>query len=237
VYFGRVMKSLFNRCLPWSGGYHHYNSHLQDFYDGFESFRVASVNNRTLDLERLGDFRLTRFVRDPRDLVVSGYFYHRRGAEDWVRLDSPQPEDWYFANGGIPEGVRSHGGSFADYLQEVSEEEGLLAELEFRAPHFESMAEWPDDHPKILTLRYEDILGAEEAAFRQLFDFYELSSVERRLGLWLARRYSLGKRGGKDKHVRNPSSGQWRKLFTPRVQSVFDERYGSLIQQLGYPPS
>ena len=235
VYFNRVMNMLFNRLLPWTGGFQHYNSHLQAFYEGFKSFRVASVNNRVLDLDRLGDFRLTRFVRDPRDLVVSGYFYHRRGAEDWVRLNAPQPQDWYFANGTIPEGLREHGGSFADYLQEVPEEEGLLAELEFRGPHFESMTAWPADDPRVLLLRYEDILGSEDAAFQQLFEFYEMSSLERGLGLKLANRYSLGGRGGKDTHVRNPSSGQWRKLFTPRIQSVFDERYGALVKQLGYP--
>ena len=110
VYFGRVMKAVFNRCLPWSGGFRHYNSHLRDFYTGFERDRVSSVNNRCLDLERLGDFRLSRFVRDPRDLVVSGYFYHRRGAEAWVNIEGPTERDWYFANAAVPVGLREHGG-------------------------------------------------------------------------------------------------------------------------------
>ena len=41
VYFGRIMNSVFNQCLPWSRGYRHYNSHLANFYEGFESHRVA----------------------------------------------------------------------------------------------------------------------------------------------------------------------------------------------------
>ena len=89
VYFSRVMHSAFNRCLPWSGGYRHFNSHTADFYSQFEPFRVVSINNRALDLERLGKFRISRFLRDPRDLVVSGYFYHRRGAESWTRQAAP----------------------------------------------------------------------------------------------------------------------------------------------------
>ena len=143
VYFRRVMDAVFNRCLPWSAGYRHFNSHLHDFLAGYGDLRVASVNNRALEPDSLGPCRISRFLRDPRDLVVSGYFYHRRGAEPWVTMANPTDEDWYFAAGVVPEGLRAAGGSFADYLQAIPEEEGLLAELEFRASHFESMARWP----------------------------------------------------------------------------------------------
>ena len=235
VYFGRVMSTLLNRCLPWSRGYHHYNSHLEDFYRTFASYRVASVNNRAVDLERLGSFRLSRFSRDPRDLVVSGYFYHRRGAEPWLTIVAPTADDWYFANGLIPEGMRGRDLSFAQYLRSLPEEDGLLAEMEFRTFHFESMAAWPADHPDIRTFRYEDIIGNEAEIFRQLFAFYGMRPPERWLGLFLARRFALGSRGA-DPHVRDPSGGQWRKHFTPRVRRAFDARYAGLIRQLGYPP-
>ena len=96
------------------------------------------------------------------------------------------------------------------------------------------MASWPTEHPDILTIRYEDFLGNEISAFGRIFEHYGLSALERRLGLWLARRHALSRRGG-DPHIRNPSSGQWREHFTPRVRQVFDERYGELIRRLGYP--
>jgi hypothetical protein len=38
----------------------------------------------------------------------------------------------------------------------------------------------------------------------------------------------------KDSHVRNPSSGQWKTVFTPRVEAEFTERWGDLIPLLGY---
>ena len=234
VYFKRVMDAVFNRCLPWSAGYRHYNSHLEDFYSAFGSQRVASINNRTLDLQRLGCFRMSRFIRDPRDLVVSGYFYHRRGVESWTTIESPTAADWYFANGFVPEDLSVGDSSFARYLQSVPEEEGLMAELEFRRYHFESMASWPTGHPDIVTYRYEEIVGAEAEVFRQLFDFYRLSPLERRLANWFASRYSM-RRVAADPHLRNPASGQWRKQFTPRVRRAFDARYAGLVRQLGYP--
>ncbi len=234
VYFGRVMRGLFERCLPWSRGYRHYNSDLRAFYAGFDQHRMASVNNRFLDLERLGEARLSRFIRDPRDLVVSGYFYHRRGAEPWVNLDAPTEEDWYFANGAVPEGLRAAGGSFAGYLQSLPEEEGLLAELEFRRNHFESMAQWPKDHPDIVTLRYEDVIKDGPGAFRALMNHYGFSRLERTLGAWLAKRHGLGAQRG-DHHVRNPAPGQWRQHFTLTVRKRFDREYGALVKSLGYP--
>ncbi len=234
VYFKRVMHALFNRCLPWSAGYRHYNSHLESFYAGFRGHRVASVNNRALDLERLGRFRISRFLRDPRDLVVSGYFYHRRGAEPWVNIEAPTAEDWYFANGCVPEGLRAYGGSFAEYLRSIPEEEGLLAELEFRRLHFESMASWPREHPNVLTFRYEEIVGDEARVFRELFAFYGMSALERALGGWLARRYSIRSLAA-DSHVRDPASGQWRRHFTPRLTRAFEDRHAGLVERLGYP--
>ncbi len=235
VYFGRVMGTLLNRCLPFRGRYRHFNSHLAEFLESYRSLRLASVNNRALDPDALGDVRITRFVRDPRDLVVSGYHYHRRGAEAWTSQRAPTADDWYFANGTLPDGLADHGGSFAEFLQDLPEEDGLLAEMQFRAAHFDSMMEWPKLHPRMLVLRYEDVLRDEEAAFDEIFRFYGFGPLERIVGRALVRRYALGGRTTRlDAHVRNPSSGQWREAFTPRLTCAFDERFPGLVEHLGY---
>jgi hypothetical protein len=68
---------------------------LNDFYEDHNKYGIVSINNHALDLARLGnDYRISRFVRDPRDLVISGYFYHRRGAEPWSTIVDPKSEDW-----------------------------------------------------------------------------------------------------------------------------------------------
>jgi hypothetical protein len=235
VFFGRVMGAVFNRCQPWRAGYRHYNSDLDGFLGGYTRDRLSSINNRALDLEQLGQFRISRFIRDPRDLIVSGYFYHRRGAESWTTIKGPTEEDYYFANGVVPEAMRGRDLSFAEHLQSLSEEDGLLAEMEFRGRHLESMAQWPEEHPDILTIRYEEVLGNEVEVFRALTEFYGVSFLERRLAMVLADRHSL-KRKKADPHVRNPASGQWRRHFTDRVRTEFDQRYAGLVDRLGYPP-
>ncbi|MCG8469630.1 MAG: hypothetical protein MJB57_15730, partial [Gemmatimonadetes bacterium] len=94
VYYHRVMDYLYNRILRFSHGYHHFNSRIDQFYAESPRYRVVSLNNQSLDLDRLGDCRVTRFIRDPRDLVVSGYLYHKRGAENWCNRDHVSGDDW-----------------------------------------------------------------------------------------------------------------------------------------------
>jgi hypothetical protein len=234
VYAKRVFFRLFDRVLWFSGGYKHFNSLVDEFYAEHARYGLSSVNNHVLDLDRLGDdFRITRFVRDPRDLVVSGYHYHRRGAEAWCEIVDPTESDWAVVNGTRPAGMPS-GESFSSWLQELGTEDGLLAELEFRRAHFESMARWPVDDPRILVVRYEDLLGNEEASFDALFAHFDLSRLARRIGRHLARQHAAGGRTRQGAHVRDPRAGQWREHFTPRVQETFEARHGALIERYGY---
>lgn len=233
-YYAKVAGMLFNRLMPWSRGYRHFNSYVERFYDAAPDLTVASVNNHALDLERLGRCRITRFVRDPRDLVVSGYFYHRRGAEEWCRVPDPTDEDWVVVNGRVPDGL-GPGESYADYLRSRSLEEGLRAEIQFRRYHFESMRSWPSDHPDIRTFRYEDILGNERRIFEDAYAFYGASSLTRKGAGRLAVRYSAARRASKTDHIRNPKPAQWREVFTATVLEEFNRRYGDLLGRLGYP--
>ncbi len=82
-------------------------------------------------LDRFEDVLVSRFIPDPQDLLISGYFYHKRGAESWYDLVDPEDSDWEVVNGKVPEQIPA-GLSFAQYLNRTSIEEGLLAELTFR---------------------------------------------------------------------------------------------------------
>src|SRR4030042_3938179 len=103
VYYVRVMICLYNRIFRFSGGYRHFDSRIDDFYRDSSKYRIASINHRALDLCRIGDCRISRFVRDPRDMVVSGYFYHKRGAENWCNMIGPTEETLRGVNGSVPE--------------------------------------------------------------------------------------------------------------------------------------
>lgn len=232
-YYKKVMSRLYNRILPFGRGYRHFRGNEEQFYDSCGDYRIASINNRIIDLSRLGDYRISRFIRDPRDLVVSGYFYHHRGAEKWCNVVSPDERNWRVVNGNIPSTMKQ-GQSFYDHLQGLNQEDGLIAEIEFRKNHFDSMDKWPVGDSRILTIRYEDLLGHEGKVFDKIMAFYGVSWPERKLGTYLAQRNAVGNSHHRPRHIRDPSPKQWEVYFTPRVEEYFNLRYGDLLEHLGY---
>jgi hypothetical protein len=233
VYFSNVLSTLYNRYLFIGQGYHHFNSSIQQFYNEHHKYKVASINNQSLDLENLDtNSRVTRFIRDPRDLVVSAYYYHLRGAEYWSNVVDPVKEVWDVVNGVAPD--MEKGQSFASYLQNLSEEDGLIAEIDFRRKHFESMKNWPVSDPRIKLFHYEDIIGNEVEIFHEIFSHYGVTWLERRLGVMLADRFSASKKVGNEEHIRNPKSGQWKNIFTAKTNRYFEQHHGEILELYGY---
>ena len=213
---------------------------LGDFYAEHHRYTVSAISDRPLDLSRLGDYRISRFIRDPRDLVVSGYFYHRKGPEPWTTCvhDSSLP----FKARLVAAGLMGANESYAACLQRLDPEDGLIAEMEGRAPHFRSMIDWPAADSRVRAWKYEDILGREAQTMDAVGAHYGWSddpgapSHGWRLAVQeQAIRWSAGDgRLSWDAHVRDPRPGQWREVFTDKVHRAFAERFGNLPQQLGY---
>jgi hypothetical protein len=193
------------------------------------------VNGFAIDTSKLNrDFRIVRFVRDPRDLVVSGYYYHKRGAEPWFRFPAPSDRYWQPINARVPKGMTGDM-SYSEYLNSLSLEQGLLAEIEFRRYQFESLRQWTDD-ARIKLFKYEHILGNEARVFAEIADFYELPYLEKKALGYLADRYAAHRRRGSG-HIRNPEPGQWRDVFPDTVSRFFSERYSDILHDLNYQDS
>jgi hypothetical protein len=229
-----------NRCFKHVLGdrYRNFFGKLDAFYDEYRRLAVSGTSDYLLDLARLGDYRISRFIRDPRDLVVSGYFYHQRGLDPFSTIVSPTPEDWRTA-GAIPSAMRQ-GETYVQLLQRLDQEDGLIAEMEFRAPHFRSMLAWPEEDPRIRLWKYEDILGHEIEVMDEVGAHFEWpdddapfsfrASLRREADRWRAKDSLLAW----DKHPRDPKPGQWQTLFTPKVRAAFERLHGDLPQRLGY---
>ena len=232
-----------DRCFMQVLGdrYHRFHGPPDAFYAEHQRYTVSGITDHLLDLSRLDDdYRISRFIRDPRDLVVSGYLYHLKAPEAWTTRDVPTLNAWR-ATGALPGALRA-GESYAACLQRLDREDGLIAEMEFRGPHFRSMVEWPTSDPRIRLWKYEDILGREAQSMDEVGAHYGWADVPSSPSYTLRKglreeavRWHAGAgRLSWDSHVRDPRAGQWRELFTPKVRRAFTERYGDLAQQLGY---
>jgi hypothetical protein len=181
-------------------------------------------------------FRGSHMIRDPRDVIVSGYFYHRWTDEEWAH----EPDE------------RFGGRSYQEYLNAVDRDEGLMAEIERCAGStLADMAAWDYGQPGFLELRYEEVIADEPAAFGRLFAFYGLDTDGIATGLAAVERYSIRATpaepaspagpdgpgaGGRGRHVRSGRPGEWREHFGPDHVARFEALTGDLVVRLGYEP-
>jgi len=191
MYFLRTASAALNRySLYRKKEYDHFESIQGLFYNKMSQHYLCSINSFAPDIKKIEqDFRLSRFVRDPRDLIVSGYFYHKRGAEPWFRFKGPTEEYWAAINGHVPEQMPGNV-SFAEYLSSLDQSEGLRQEMEFRKYHLSSMRHWAED-PRIKVLRYEEVITDQVGAFREIVEHLEIGGLKKRKLLFFAKKYAL----------------------------------------------
>jgi hypothetical protein len=217
--------------------FHDFHGEFNDFYARHTAYTVSAVSDVRLNPARLGDYRISRFIRDPRDLVVSGYFYHRKGIEDWTNDVHANPPGWRLRIQAA--GLMQPTESFAAALQRLDQEDGLIAEMLLRQPTLQAMDQWPANDARIRLWKYEDILDREADIMDAVAEHYGWTdaaglamreTLKERAAFWRAGDNRLSW----DTHVRNPRKGQWRETFTPKVEAAFSARFPSLLGSLGY---
>lgn len=233
MYFRRVSKKIAMWNNPFDGEFRHFFHRLDEFHQDCTQYSISSVSGHCLDLDQFENIRAVHIIRDPRDMIISGYFYHKRAGEPWCNYVNPTDDDWRIVNAPVPSTLPADT-SFSDYLNKVSVEDGLAAEIEFRRNHFESMMKWSTDDERVLTVKYEEILGNEAETFKRIYDFYEFPFHTKMAAMIYARRYSAKSARRLSTHIRNPNQGQWKELFTPKLKRQFDEQYDGLLIKYGY---
>ncbi len=175
---------------------------------GEESRDVVLFSNATArSLNRIKastkDWKGIRILRDPRQVLVSNYFHHKGdhlseyGGWIWDQLANDKP-----------------------ILRELSEEEGLLYELDNISKQIietQLLADFDDE--RILTIKIEDFSRASQTSLATISEFLcvpDLAGID----------YT--------RTAANPESGPWRQHFTSKLRSVFKERYGQALIDLGY---
>ena len=188
---------------------------------------ILIANHSQLCLEDLGDYVGSHMIRDPRDAVVSAYYYHLWTDEAWVHQKSEQ-----------------YGGrSYQEFLNGMNEEEGLAEEIrrfETYIQHYR-LQEWDYQNPRILEIRYESLIADEQTEFRKLFEHYGFSESAIKDSLELAESLSfknvakrkLGAKKSKS-HLRSGKPNQWVEILNSSHRQLVKSLWGDLLIQMGY---
>jgi hypothetical protein len=241
VYFLRVLQSLADETGWYFKDYEW--GELEKFVHDARTLkrnRILMIGHRFNDVNKLPvRFKGSHIVRDPRDLLVSGYRYHKWTKEYWVH--EPLKRGMIFKLGlkGMDLGFDYNGMSYQQIINSVDQETGLNIELNWRRRTFDHMLDWNYDQSNIKELRYEEVFGSEEESFRELFVHYGFDEKMIETGLKYARIYSFANqkktgKTGENQHLTKGVSGQWKEYFSEELTSLFKQRHQGLLLKLGY---
>lgn len=176
-------------------------------------FNLASIT---------GPVRGVHIIRDPRDIILSGCFYHQTSDEKWLHV--PRQD---LGGRTYQEAINSC---------ETLDEQILLEMENTGAGTVEEMVNWDYTHPAFFELKYEDLIkDTSLLLFHRVFTFLGFpGSVVPSL---LAIAYSKSLFSGQVKsvsHIRSGEVAQWEQYFRHRHNQRFLELFGDVLIRLGY---
>jgi Sulfotransferase domain len=178
-----------------------------------------------VDLSLLPSYVGSHIIRDPRDMVISGYFYHLWTHEKWCH----EKKEKY--------GNRS----YQELLKSLPQEEGITREIVRMKGAIKNMKNWDYTNPNFLEIKLEDLAKNEKSIFEQIFQQYGFSQEEMELAMSVVDELSFEKRAGRERgkedrnsHFRKGVSGDWKNHFTPDHKELFKITYPGTLVKLGY---
>jgi hypothetical protein len=214
-----------------SGVADHYGLTLQWINNDIDSLDTTSdlvvFNHSDLCAQELEPCVGSHMLRDLRDVVVSGYFYHLWTKERWATV----PQAKYQKR------------SYQQYLNTLSQNEGIHAEIDRLAEYVSDrrMREWNYGDARFLELKYEDVFGNEERGFRRLFEHYGFTPQAVNASVKIATSFSFDKlvaskttHERKKSHLRSGQPGEWRTTFDEDHKRHFKEVMGDVLVLTGY---
>jgi hypothetical protein len=181
-------------------------------------------HNSEINLLEIPLYVGSHIIRDPRDMIISGYFYHLWCSEEWVHRKKP----------------RFNNRSYQEVLNSLSKEEGIAMEISRCKRAINNMVSWDYFNPNIVEIKLED-LNDEKGVFTKIFQKYGFDEEQLEKALSIVERLGFEKIAGRKKgeedqksHFRKGVSGDWKNYFTPEHKKLFKEMYPEAVVKLGY---
>ena len=195
-----------------------------NFEDPPERAQILLSNHSALSVDALRPCRGIHVLRDPRDMIVSGYHYHKWTHEAWVHRTDEE------------------GRTYQEKLNAVDKSTGLFMEIDhFIFIYRDILMRWDIEDPDVLEVPYEALMGEErDALYHRIFEHLGCTGAALQLGVDLMRLFEAksrtGKSGDENKfaHIRSGASQQWRKELEPQHLAYIERELGPVLEKFGY---
>jgi hypothetical protein len=187
--------------------------------------RLMLSTQSKIHLGNLGTYRGVHVMRDPRDMIVSGYHYHKWAHEVWLhRLDDT-------------------GESYQEKLNRLDKTTGLFLEIDHFIHVYRRLLEaWDLEDPQILEVSYERLMGPERVdAYAELFRHLGFDGAELALAVDLMQLFEASNRSGNRRgrtaarsHLRSGRSRQWEAELEPAHFAYIEQELGPVLRKFGY---
>ncbi len=176
---------------------------------------------RSIAAKKRRAIRGVHVIRDPRDVVISGCFYHAKTTEKWA--NKPRPT--------------LGGKTYREAIAELGTDHEKLV-FEMRNTGGKTIADmlaWNYKNSDIFEAKYEDLIDDREFKFfRPMMEFIGFQGGDLDKVLEIVKQNSLFGAAAGSEHVRSGESRQWQRTFTPDLKIAFVERFPDALERLGY---
>ena len=230
----KFFNEIFDKNRHFLGGF----GPMRDFLRGQTESRFVSLNDTIVNPDRhfLRHASIFHVIRHPKDLITSGYFYHRRAAELWTHreIGFPLAARYRLELAGVlrDEEIALIGPdvSMHEMLASFDFETGMMIEMIWRkfpcgfnpVPYYEN--------PRVRSVRFEDVMANPYEELVGICDHFRLGDEE--TDRILSRTRSVFQ--NKSDHIRDHSSDQYRRYFTPTLHQFFETQFPRIIESLDY---
>lgn len=199
-------------------------------------------------------FRGVHVIRDPRDIIVSGYQYHKRCNETWctnTNFDTRSfilwPQVPYSQQHRSEAWKRQYllslgNKSYQENLLERDESDGILFEMEHYAGWtIDTMLQWNYQHPCVMEVRFEKLMSHYDETFHAMFAGLGFSEAHTSKAMEIVAKEDIRRMTAEqltqDTHISGPSPEKWKEFFKDVHKEAFKKRFGDALIRLGYEDS
>jgi hypothetical protein len=220
-----------------------------------QDFDVTLFAHSLVDFNKKSSpFIGVHIIRDPRDIIVSGYLHHCRTVEKWcTNTDFSQNTPILFPRVPLSQQHRTEkwkirylesleGISYQQKLLNMSVQDGLLFEMShYGAWTIQSMREWDYHQDNILELQFESLMNNYDNTFRLIFSFLGFSETEIEVAISIAEKHDIGRKSSKEiqkmTHVYSKKTTKWAEYFDQIHREAFYNKFGDVLIELDYEKS